>query len=206
MGELGGPVGDLADLLVELVDAGQPGAADGLVGGGDQANQTGLVVQRLEHRHRGHRGAVGVGDDALAGALAIASGLTSLTTSGTSGSIRHADELSITITPAAANLGASSRDEVAPDENKAMSRPLGSAVAASSTVICVPFQSRVVPAERAEAKKRICETGKLRSARIWRMTPPTWPVAPTTPIVKQANAPDHAADGGEPITVATSHQ
>ena len=37
--------------------------------------------------------------------------LTSLTTSGTSGSIRHADELSITVTPAAANLGASTLDD-----------------------------------------------------------------------------------------------
>ena len=67
----------------------------------------GLVVQRLEHRHRGHGGAVGVGDDALARrpCLAIASGLTSETTSGTSGSIRQAEELSTTIAPAAANRG-----------------------------------------------------------------------------------------------------
>ena len=85
-------------------------------------------------------------------ALAISPGLTSLTISGTSGSIRHADELSITVTPAAANRGANSRDDAAPEENRAMSRPDGSAIAASSTVICVPFQSKVVPAERAEAK------------------------------------------------------
>ena len=39
-----------------------------------------------------------------------ACGLTSATTSGTSGSMRHADELSITIAPAAATTGASSRD------------------------------------------------------------------------------------------------
>src|SRR4051794_26372880 len=36
----------------------------------------------------------------------IASGLTSLTTSGTDGSIRKADELSMTMAPAAANFGA----------------------------------------------------------------------------------------------------
>ena len=82
----------------------------------------------------------------------ISPGLTSLTISGTSGSMRHADELSITITPAAANLGANSRDDAAPDENRAMSRPDGSALAASSTVIGEPFQSRVVPADRDEAK------------------------------------------------------
>ena len=65
--ELAGPVDHFARLLVELIDARQPRAADSLVGGGDQPNQTGLVVQRLEDRHRSHRRAVGVGDDALAG-------------------------------------------------------------------------------------------------------------------------------------------
>src|SRR3954451_10197672 len=85
-------------------------------------------------------------------ALAISPGLTSLTISGTSGSIRHADELSMTVAPAAANFGANSRDDVAPAENRAMSRPDTSAVAASSTVMSAPFQSNVVPAERAEAK------------------------------------------------------
>src|SRR6476620_2141808 len=85
-------------------------------------------------------------------ALAISPGLTSLTISGTSGSIRQADELSMTIAPAAANFGANSRDDVAPAENKAMSNPETSAVDASSTVMSVPFQSRVVPAERADAK------------------------------------------------------
>ena len=50
-------------------------------------------------------------------------GLTSDTTSGTSGSMRHADELSMTVAPAAATRGASSRDAVAPAENSAMSSP-----------------------------------------------------------------------------------
>ena len=40
---------------------------------------------------------------------ASAAALTSGTTRGTSGSMRHADELSMTMAPAAANLGASSR-------------------------------------------------------------------------------------------------
>ena len=52
-----------------------------------------------------------------------ASAFTSGTTSGTSGSIRQADELSITVAPAAATRGASARDAVAPAENRAMSRP-----------------------------------------------------------------------------------
>ena len=82
----------------------------------------------------------------------IASGLTSETTSGTSGSMRNADELSMTVTPAAANRGASSFDDVAPAENKATSRPDGSAIEASSTVISPSAHGSVVPAERAEAK------------------------------------------------------
>ena len=49
--------------------------------------------------------------------------LTSGTTSGTSGSIRHAEELSMTIAPLSATRGASSRDVVAPAENNTMSRP-----------------------------------------------------------------------------------
>ena len=39
-----------------------------------------------------------------------------------------------------------------------------------------------VPAERAEAKYRISSTGKSRSCRRARMTEPTCPVAPNTPI------------------------
>ena len=66
--------------------------------------------------------------------------------------MRNAEELSITIAPAAANLAANSRDDDAPAENSAMSSPLGSAVAASSTTMSVPFHGSVVPAERADAK------------------------------------------------------
>ena len=85
-------------------------------------------------------------------ASAIVPGFTSDTTSGTSGSIRHAEELSMTVTPAATNFGASSREEVAPAENNATSRPRGSASAASSTVISSSPHGSVVPADRADAK------------------------------------------------------
>ena len=87
-------------------------------------------------------------------ASATACGFTSLTTRGTSGSIRQAEELSTTTTPAAANFGASAREVVAPAENSAMSRPDGSAVAASSTTTSRSPNGSVVPAERPEAKKR----------------------------------------------------
>ena len=52
-----------------------------------------------------------------------ACGLTSLTISGTSASMRQAEELSTTIAPAAATLGASAREAVAPAEKMTMFRP-----------------------------------------------------------------------------------
>ena len=70
----------------------------------------------------------------------------------------------MTTTPAAAKRGACTRDVVAPAENSAMSRPVGSAVAASSTTMSPSPHGSVVPADRAEAKKRISAIGKSRSA------------------------------------------
>ena len=64
--ERGGLLHGRAELSVELLDPGHAAAGHGLVGAGHDADQPGGVVQRLEHRHRRHRGAVGVGDDALA--------------------------------------------------------------------------------------------------------------------------------------------
>ena len=106
-------------------------------------------------------------------ASAMACGLTSETTSGTSGSIRNAEELSTTTAPASANFGARARDVVAPAENSATSRPLGSAVVASSTTTSRSPKGSTVPAERADAKKRTSSAGKPRSRRIWRMATPT---------------------------------
>src|SRR5271165_5529640 len=77
--------------------------------------------------------------------------LTSGTTRGTSGSIRQAEELSMTTAPAAANLGASSFDAGAPVENRAMSNPATSAMAASSTTTSFPRKGIRRPAERDDA-------------------------------------------------------
>ena len=85
-------------------------------------------------------------------ASSIACGLTSLTTSGTSGSMRQPLELSMTVTPAAAKRGACAFESVAPAEKIAMSRPDGSAVEASSMTMSSPFHGSVEPAERADAK------------------------------------------------------
>ena len=80
------------------------------------------------------------------------SGLTSETTSGTSGSLRQALELSTTMAPASATRGAQTFDVDPPLENSATSSPAKSAVAVSSTTISSLFHGRVVPADRADAK------------------------------------------------------
>src|SRR3712207_3680977 len=121
---------------------------------------------------------------------ARACGLTSATTRGTSGSRRQAELLSTTVTPASANRGACTREVEAPAEKIAMSSPVGSAVAASSTVISPSPHGSELPAERAEAKKRSSLTGNPRSARICRTTLPTWPVAPTMPTRSPSLEPD----------------
>ena len=117
------------------------------------------------------------------GSSRAASGLTSETISGTSSSLRHAEELSTTVAPAAANTGAHSREVDPPAENRAMSTSLTDSSVTwvrSSTVMSSPLNSSTVPAERGEAKKRTLSAGKLRSVRMSRITRPTWPVAPTT--------------------------
>ena len=57
------------------------------------------------------------------GRLATSASLTSATTRGTSGSIRHADELSITAAPASATFGASASEVDPPAEKIATSSP-----------------------------------------------------------------------------------
>ena len=106
-----------------------------------------------------------------------ASGLTSETTSGTSSSIRHFDELSTTIAPASAKRGAHSPDVEPPAEKIARSKPwIVSSV--SGWTISPPSSSR--PAERSEANGTTSRAGKPRSRSSCSITPPTWPVAPTT--------------------------
>src|SRR5271154_1705046 len=89
---------------------------------------------------------------------ALASG----TTRGTSGSMRQAEELSMTMAPAAASRGASARETDAGAEHRARSMPERSAVSASSTTISPSPHGSVVPADRAEARYRMDSTGKWR--------------------------------------------
>ena len=65
VGELRTIGADLLGLLIKLADTGEPGTRYGLVGRDDHRLESGLVGERLHNRHGDHRGAVGVGDDAL---------------------------------------------------------------------------------------------------------------------------------------------
>ena len=179
--QLGGPVDDLAHLLVELVDAGAAAAGDGLVGAGDQPDQAGLVVQRLEHRHRGHRRAVGVGDDALAGV-------------GDRGAVHLADDQrDVRVHPPGRGVvdhdGTGSgepgsehprRRRTGREQRDVEAAEVGG-VGVLDGDLAVPPGQRRLPAERAEAKKRSSATGSRARRAAPRMTAPTWPVAPTTP-------------------------
>ena len=104
---------------------------------------------------------------------ASAAALTSGTTSGTSGSIRQADELSMTTAPPDTNLGASCAEAEAPMENRARSRPSTSAVAASSTTTSRPRKGIRRPADRDEANSLRSSSGNPRSSRMASITVPT---------------------------------
>ena len=145
------PVDHLPGLLVELLDAGPAGAGDGLVGAGDHAAQPGHVVQRLQHRHGGHGRAVRVGDDALGDRVQEVG----VDLGDDERHVRvHAPGRGVVDDdgPGGGEAGRQLRDEAAPAEKRASSRPVRSAVAASSTTTSVPFHGSVRPADRAEAK------------------------------------------------------
>ena len=93
-------------------------------------------------------------------------GLTSGITSGTSESIRKADELSITTVPLAAAGLANARVVSAPAENRAKSTPAKESLVSSWTVRSVPAYGTRVPADRADANRRRQSAGTRRRARI----------------------------------------
>src|SRR5690606_21467643 len=88
---------------------------------------------------------------------------TSGTTSFFVGSIRHADELSITVTPASANFGANSVDVVPPAENKATSGFSAIASEGVTTLYLFPLKSISLPLLRSEATRSEEHTSELQS-------------------------------------------
>jgi hypothetical protein len=107
--------------------------------------------------------------------------LTSGTMSGISGSMRQAEELSMTVHPAAANFGAQALDVVPPAENKATWGARATACSRVTTVYGFPRNTMVFPADFSDATGINSVTGNCRSSRICNILLPTNPVAPTTP-------------------------
>ncbi len=78
-------------------------------------------MQRLQRHHKLRRGAVRIGDDVLLLEADDRVAFTSGTISGTSGSVRHCEELSMTTQPAAPILGEYSLDTAPPADIRQMS-------------------------------------------------------------------------------------
>src|SRR6185503_9594102 len=112
--------------------------------------------------------------------VAIFSGLISGTTSGTVGSIRYADELSTMIVPASRAAFANFFVVALPAEKSPICTPAKLLSVSSSTCSGLPRKSSDLPAERADANSRSCESGNLRCLRQRISSTPTAPVAPTT--------------------------
>ncbi len=113
------------------------------------------------------------------GRLRAARALTSGTTRGTSGSIRNEPELSTAIAPRSAAIGAHSAETSSGTSNIATSTPSNTSGASAWTSTSSPRTGSLRPAERAEATSRISPQTFCRVDRIWRITVPTAPVAPT---------------------------
>src|SRR5947209_2735750 len=114
------------------------------------------------------------------GIVRSASALTSGTTSGTSGSMRQALELSMTTAPARAAIGLDSRLTEAGVLDRTMSTPANASGRIGSMVYVWPLKVRGLPALRWEARNLILRRGKFCSTSTCRMISPTAPVAPTT--------------------------
>ena len=96
------------------------------------------------------------------------------------GSIRQAEELSTTVVPTWANLGAHSLETEAPAEKRATSGLSDTACCKPITVYSVPLKTIFLPTDFSEATGINSVTGKLCSASTSNITLPTIPVTPTT--------------------------
>src|SRR6185369_13268402 len=99
-------------------------------------------------------------------------------TSGTFGSMRKAEDLSITTAPALTAAGENFRDVLLPAENSAMSTPSNDCSVSSSITILSPRKSMVLPAERALASALSLRAGKARLSLVAMNSAPTAPVTP----------------------------
>src|SRR6516165_5631558 len=129
------------------------------------------------------------------GRSAAICGLTSGTTSGTSGSMRNAPELSTTTAPRAAAIGAHCAETSSGTSNIATSTPLNTSALSACTSVWRPRTRSWRPAERAEATRRISPQASSLVESRSSITVPTAPVAPTTartgrrPVTRSPGSP-----------------
>src|SRR5690349_919055 len=109
-----------------------------------------------------------------------ASPFTSGTTSGTSGAIRNALDLSTTTQPRRTASGANRFAVPPPAEKRARSKPSRASSVSSRTSSSSPANGTRRPAERAEANAATSVAGNARSSSTRSTSGPTAPVAPTT--------------------------
>ena len=93
--------------------------------------------------------------------------------------------------PARTAIGAHSAETSSGTSNIATSTPSKTSGASAWTTTCSPRTSSSLPAERAEATRRISPQTSSRVERICRMTVPTAPVAPTRARVGLRNGCCH---------------
>src|SRR5690242_10932033 len=105
---------------------------------------------------------------------------TSGTTSFLDGSILHAEELSITVIPASANLGAKAREVLPPAEKMATDGFAFIASSAETTLYFFPLKITSLPTDFSDATGIISVTGNFLSSSTCNILLPTRPVAPTT--------------------------
>ena len=99
-------------------------------------------------------------------AIETSPALISGTMSGTSGSKRQAELLSMTTAPLAAATGAHCFEVLPPAEKRAMSTPLKESSLTARTSISSPLNTTFLPAERGEASGMSSETGNFLCSSV----------------------------------------
>src|SRR5207244_9084662 len=112
-------------------------------------------------------------------------------TSGTSGSMRQALLLSMTMAPAFAAIGLVSRLTDAGVLDRTISTPANASGRIASTAYDLPLKVIGLPTLRSEARNLMARKGNACSSSTCRMTSPTAPVAPTTATLGNTNVPFH---------------
>src|ERR1700749_1390185 len=143
-----------------------------------------MIIRRMRFwRWIGHSGISAVIAEQLGTAMmplcsAMRRPLISGIANGTSGSMRNADELSMTTAPAFTAIGENLREGPLPAENSAISTSSKESSRSSSISIVSPRKPTVLPADLALARALSLRTGNRRLFKVAMNSAPTAPVTP----------------------------